>query len=241
MIEISCEDCMNLMTRYPDKYFDLAVVDPPYGMINHQCNHGTLAKKSKFEHIGHRRTENSKAYSWSIKYALHKTCHWDIAPPPEYFTELFRVSKEQVIWGGNYFNLPQSRNFIVWDKNMPEAFSMAMAEYAWCSISANAKIIKCAPQDKNRFHPTQKPVYLYKKILSWYAKAGDKILDTHLGSGSSAIACIDMGLRFTGCEIDKTYYEKDVERIAEYQRQQELFDVKNLTFSGRESESGKLF
>jgi site-specific DNA-methyltransferase (adenine-specific) len=240
-INITNEDCMKLMARCPDKYFYLAIVDPPYGMIDHECRHGALARKSKAEHVSHRRTENSKAYSWAVKYALNKTCRWDVAPPGEYFTELFSVSKEQIIWGGNYFKLPPSRNFIVWNKTHPESFSMAMAEYAWCSISGNAKIITYPPQDKNRFHPTQKPVYLYKKLLQWYAKAGDKILDTHLGSGSSAIACIDMGFDLTGCELDKGYYEKALERIAAHRAQQELFDAKEFNFSGREIERRELF
>jgi site-specific DNA-methyltransferase (adenine-specific) len=161
---------------------------------------------------------------WMSKYGSHIN-HWDIAPPPEYFQELFRVSKHQIIWGGNYFDLPPSRNFIVWRKlTLSETFTMAMAEYAWTDIPGNAKVIECAPQDPERFHPTQKPVKLYKKLLQWYAKPGYKILDTHLGSGSIAIACIDAGLGLTGCEIDSDYCAAAVKRINEYRKQPFLFD-----------------
>jgi site-specific DNA-methyltransferase (adenine-specific) len=226
MVEISNEDCMALMPRYPDKYFDLAIVDPPYGTIDHSCKCGALARKSK--HITHRRTENSKAYSWAVKYALHRTNHWDVAPPPEYFTELFRVSKHQIIWGGNYFSLPPARNFIIWEKQtISETFSMAMCEYAWTNIDGNAKIFKYPPQNKNRFHPTQKPVALYKWLIQNYAGKGYKILDTHLGSGSSAIACIDFGLDFgldfVGCELDADYFRQAKNRIDNHHAAPRLF------------------
>ena len=217
------KDCMEVMAGFPDKHFDLAIVDPPYGAIDHTCNNGILYKKP-VEHIPHRRTENSTAYSWAVKYGLHKTTEWDIAPSPEYFTELFRVSKQQIIWGGNYFDLPPSRNFIVWRKtSISETFSMAMAEYAWTSIAGNAKVIEYPPQNKDRFHPTQKPVFLYQKLLQWYAGPGYKILDTHLGSGSSAIACIDCGLDFTGCETNTRYFEAATERIRKHRLSGNLF------------------
>jgi site-specific DNA-methyltransferase (adenine-specific) len=229
-IKITCEDCMELMARYPDKYFDIAIVDPPYGETGQENK--TNRSNGRFdkyfnrptEHVGHRRTENS-VNSWTIKYSLNKTCTWDVAPPPEYFTELFRVSKAQIIWGGNYFPLPPSRNFVIWRKlTISENFTMAMAEYAWVSFSANAKVIDCAPQDTNRFHPTQKPVYLYKKLLQWYSQKGDKILDTHMGSGSCAIACIDHGLDFVGCEIDKEYCDKALSRIKSFSMNLNMFN-----------------
>lgn len=164
---------------------------------------------------------------WEAKYG-NKVRHWDIAPPKEYFDELFRVSKEQIIWGGNYFTLPGTRCFLVWRKlTISENFSMAMAEYAWTSFNRNAKVFECAPQGsarESRIHPTQKPVALYKWILKNYAKSGDRILDTHVGSGSSRIACHDMGYEFEGCEIDRDYYEAQEARFKKHCAQGELFE-----------------
>ena len=150
-----------------------------------------------------------------------KIISWDYAPNEEYFKELFRVSKNQIIWGGNYFSLPPTRCFLIWEKtNVPENFTMAMAEYAWCSIQGNAKIFKySAVGQKGRFHPTQKPIELYQWILSKYAKQGDKILDTHLGSGSSRIACYNGGYDFWGYEIDKEYFEKQEQRFENHTSQ----------------------
>ena len=148
-------------------------------------------------------------------------------PPPEYFTELFRVSKNQIIWGGNYFSLPPTRCFLVWRKlTISEDFTMAMAEYAWTSFNGNAKVFEYAPQgkkDDTRFHPTQKPVALYKWIFKRFAKEGDRILDTHLGSGSSRIAAWDMDLDFVGIEIDKRYFDLQEQRFKEYTDQLRLF------------------
>ena len=156
-----------------------------------------------------------------------KIQHWDIAPDEEYFNELARVSKNQIIWGGNYFNLPATRCFLVWRKlTISESFSMAMCEYAWTSFNDNAKWIEIAPQGnagKVRFHPTQKPEKLYSWILKNYAKEGDKILDTHLGSGSIAIACYDMGFDLTGYEIDQDYYNAAVKRLENHKKQLTLF------------------
>lgn len=154
-----------------------------------------------------------------------KVIAWDVAPGPEYFEELFRVSKNQIIWGGNYFPLPPTRCFLVWrKKTISEKFSMAMAEYAWTSFNSNAKVFEKAPQDKNRFHPTQKPVDLYKWILGLYAKPGDIILDTHVGSASSLIACREMGFKYIGYEIDSYYYSKAKERMDEAESQMTVFD-----------------
>ncbi len=150
---------------------------------------------------------------------------WDYAPGDDYFTELFRVSKEQIIWGGNYFKLPPNRCFLIWEKtNIPENFSMAMAEYAWCSMNSNAKIIKLSSAGiAGRFHPTQKPVALYRWIFEKYAKPGFKILDTHLGSGSSRIAAYDAGLDFVGFELDKDYFQMEEKRFEEHAAQMNLF------------------
>ncbi len=164
--------------------------------------------------------------TWAGKYES-KVKHWDIAPKPEYFDELARVSKNQIIWGGNYFLLPPTRCFLVWRKlTISESFSMAMCEYAWTSFNDNAKWIEIAPQNdggKKRFHPTQKPIKLYHWILNGYAKPGFKILDTHLGSGSIAIACYDMGFDLCGYEIDKDYYDAAVNRLENHKKQLTLF------------------
>ena len=156
-----------------------------------------------------------------------KIIAWDVAPDEEYFKELFRVSRNQIIWGGNYFALPPTRCFLVWRKlSISENFTMAMAEYAWTSFNSNAKVFEYAPQGKpgdQRFHATQKPIALYKWIFQHYAKPGDKILDTHLGSGSSRIAAWDMGFDFVGCEIDKTYFELEEERFRKHTAQTRMF------------------
>jgi len=148
-------------------------------------------------------------------------------PPREYFDELFRVSRHCIIWGGNYFDLPPSRNFIVWRKlSISETFTMAMAELAWTNIPGNAKVFDWCPQgakDDPRFHPTQKPIALYQWLLQKYAKPGDRILDTHVGSGSSRIACWELGFDFVGCEISSYYWEKQEQRFKEYQTQPKLF------------------
>lgn len=146
-----------------------------------------------------------------------KIIAWDIAPGKEYFEELFRISRNQIIWGGNYFDLPPTRCFLIWRKtNVPHDFSMAMAEYAWTSFSGNAKVFDySAVGQQGRFHPTQKPPELYKWILTNYAKQGDKILDTHVGSASSLIACYDLGFDYVGFEIDKEYYELASKRLAD--------------------------
>ena len=152
--------------------------------------------------------------------------HWDVAPTKEYFNELARISKNQIIWGGNYFNLPPTRCFLIWRKlTISENFSMAMCEYAWTSFNDNAKIFECAPQGnkEKRFHPTQKPIALYHWIISRYAKDGDKILDTHAGSGSCLIAAHDTGHEFMGFELDKYYYDKATERMENHFAQTSLF------------------
>lgn len=150
-----------------------------------------------------------------------------MAPPQAYFDELARISKEQIIWGGNYFPLPPTRCFVVWDKCQPENFSMAMAEYAWTSFNDNAKIYRRPPQGKpgERFHPTQKPVELYTWLLERYAQDGYKILDTHAGSASSLVACRRRGLAAWGFEIDPVYYELASKRLAAEQAQVNIYDL----------------
>lgn len=154
---------------------------------------------------------------------------WDIAPKEEYFKELFRVSRNQIIWGGNYFNLPPTRCFLVWRKlTIGEGFSMAMAEYAWTSFNSNAKVFEFAPQGKKedqRFHPTQKPIELYQWCLANYANKGDRILDTHAGSASSLIACHYAGLSAWGFEIDEQYYEKAKKRLEAAKAQITMYEM----------------
>ena len=189
------DDCMNIMPNYPDDYFDLAIVDPPY-----------------------RDADDNDANQWvrkTIKKGRLKD--WNDKPNKEYFDELFRVSKNQIIWGANNFTLPEHKGFIVWKKlSISEQFNMSMCEYAYISekLGSISKLFECVPQDKNRIHPTQKPVILYRWILENYAEPTDKILDTHLGSGSIAIACHYFGIKeFVGIEIDKEYFDMASERI----------------------------
>jgi site-specific DNA-methyltransferase (adenine-specific) len=198
-ITITNEDNMLLMARYPDNYFDLAIVDPPYGI-------GISSNPVRQQH---------KKKNWDNEIPLEK-----------YFNELKRVSKNQIIWGGNYFidYLNNSQGFIIWDKKQPENFSLAMAEFAYSSIQSPGKIFRYSVlTEQNKIHPTQKPVALYKWLLDKYAKQGDKILDTHLGSGSIAIACHDYGFELTACELDKEYYDKAIQRIKNHTNQQKLF------------------
>ena len=199
MLTITNEDNMELMARYPDNYFDLAIVDPPYGI-------GISSNPVRQQH---------KKKNWDNKIPLEK-----------YFNELKRVSKNYIIWGGNYFidYLNNSQGFIIWDKKQPENFSLAMAEFAYSSIQSPAKIFRYSVlTEQGKIHPTQKPVALYKWLLDKYAKENDKILDTHLGSGSIAIACHDYGFELTACELDKEYFDKAMERISNHTNQQKLF------------------
>jgi site-specific DNA-methyltransferase (adenine-specific) len=205
MLTITNEDNINMMARYPDKYFDLAIVDPPYG-------------------LGKRTTDGGSKKNTQTKFMndIRRT-NWDNSIPiSEYWVELFRISKNQIVWGGNYFGLSAHRTFIVWDK-MTYVPTMSQVELAWTSFDSPARICKINSNDPNRIHPTQKPVTLYKWILDKYAKPGDKILDTHLGSGSIAIACHDYGFDLTACELDKEYYDAAMKRIAEHQKQIKLF------------------
>jgi len=196
-------DCMIGMSRYPDKYFELAIVDPPYGLDKRLSSGGGQHKNSKFR----------------LQYLNQK---WDVKPNAEYFNELFRVSKNQIIWGGNYFELPATRGVCAWDKKqMMPTFSRW--EYAWTSFDCPAKMFECSEIDINKFHPTQKPVKLYKWLLDKYAKQGDKILDTHLGSGSSRIACYDYGFDFIGFELDKDYFEAQEKRFKDHTSQTNMF------------------
>lgn len=211
-------DCLEFMRTIKDKYFDLVIVDPPYG--------GGYDVKENSKNVV-KKTLTRTGGTWAAKYGV-KIASWDIAPGPEYFEELFRVSKNQIIWGGNYFNLPGTRGFICWrKKNIPvEGFTLSPIEYAWSSFNSNAKFCEFfsnGTSTEPRIHPNQKPADLYKWLLRNYAKPGDKVFDSHVGSGSSRIACHDMGFDFTGCEIDKEYFEAQEKRFSEHCAQKELF------------------
>jgi len=198
-------DCLEAMKEMKDNQFDLAIVDPPYG-INAENGYG--------------QSNNKKIHK--------KFKNWDNKTPSKnYFTELFRVSKNQIIWGGNYFELPPTRCFIIWDK-IQQAKNFSDCEMAWTSFNKIAKIYKLrylAPYECNlnntikRIHPTQKRIKLYEWLLINYAKEGDTILDTHLGSGSIAIACHNLGFDLTGYEIDKEYFEAALKRIEQHKAQ----------------------
>jgi site-specific DNA-methyltransferase (adenine-specific) len=216
-LHITNEDCMELLKRTPDNFYDLALVDPPYG-INADVKNSTDKKQSE------------KSASNSKKYGEQK---WDAdVPSKEYFIELFRASKEQIIWGVNYYPFDfLAGGRIYWDKcvTMP---TYSDGELAYCSLLNSIKSVKIAwhgmiqhdmKNKETRIHPTQKPVALYKWLLDKYAKEGDKILDTHLGSMSIAIACHDYGFDLTGCELDPEYYAKGIERVQRHVNQLKLF------------------
>ena len=199
-IHIYNGDCMDLLRQTPDKYYSLSIVDPPYGLGDKLTQGGT----------------------WASKYKKSDSC-WDILPTQEYFEHLFRVSKNQIIWGGNYFNLPPTRCFLIWDK-VALMNTMADCEFAWTSFDRNAKIFRHARNtNEKRIHITQKPVTLYKWILQNYAKEGDTILDTHFGSLSIGIACHDLGFELTAVELNEDYYEAGKKRLIEHQKQLKIF------------------
>ena len=201
-------DNMDLLKQTPDNYYSLAICDPPYGIEN--------ITGKEFSH-GRGKLKNRQFNKGNIK--INK---WDCAPDKIYFDELFRISKNQIIWGGNYFNLPIYRHPLIWDKCQPwENFSQV--ELAWTSFNKPASIYKLDNRTGGKIHPTQKPVALYKWLLHNYAKEGDKILDTHLGSMSIAIACHDMKFKLTGCELDEDYFNDGIKRVKNHISQQRLF------------------
>lgn len=242
-------DCMEGMKQFPDKYFDIAIVDPPYGAgftENGGCSgwfekykpkpngggvlepiRAEVRSLQKARHVtnGLRKGQQPSKW-WGANGENKKIITWDVAPGQEYFEELFRVSRNQIIWGGNYFELPATRCFLIWRKtNVSENFSMAMCEYAWTSFTGNAKVFDfSAVGQPGRFHPTQKPPELYKWILCNYAKPGDIILDTHVGSASSLVACRETGHKYVGFEIDREYYNMASERLKAAEQQVNIFD-----------------
>lgn len=205
MIELLNIDCMDYMKDVPDKAFDLAIVDTPYNIVSKQ-------KRG----IGSRIDKSGKMNNWN-----------NVKPTDEYFKELFRVSEKQIVWGANNFTMPNTEYFIIWNKAQT-VDNFASAEYAWTNIKKPAKIYTYSIHLHNstkgdKIHPTMKPVSLYKWLLTNYTKAGDKILDTHLGSGSIAIACHDLGFDLVGCELDEDYYEAALKRLKNHQKQLTIF------------------
>lgn len=194
------EDCMAGMARYPDKHFDLAIVDPPYRNQSENQPTKDMRRNGKIERFGNK-------------------------PDDKYFNELFRVSKNQIIWGANNFDLPNYKGFVVWKKlTISDMFTMSMAELAYISegLGTTSKVFEYAPQgttEHKRIHPTQKPVALYKWLLRNYAKQGDLILDTHVGSASSLIACHDMGFDAVAFELDPDCYKASRQRLEDFMAQ----------------------
>lgn len=204
-------DCMEIMKQTPDKYYDLCIVDPPYGI--------DINSSGRLGHYG------GKGKTWDNQI-----------PNINYFKELFKISKNLIIWGGNYFPLPPTRGIILWDKLQPwDNFSQF--EFAWSSFDCPAAKIVISNTGGNikeyetKIHPTQKPVALYRWLLAKYAKPGDTILDTHLGSGSIVIACLDLGYPLTAFEMDEQYLEPAVKRIENYLKQPKMFKPINKTLN----------
>jgi site-specific DNA-methyltransferase (adenine-specific) len=229
MNKVHLIDCMEFMKGVPDKYYELAIVDPPYGIGADKAQNNAGRSREK---------ANGKSKA-GRGWKTYKETDWDNeTPTDEYFEQLFRISKKQIIWGGNYFNFiwSYSNSFIVWDKKQRD-FSLADGELAWYSEKDKAmRIFDYARgsalinnnENGGRIHPTQKPVALYEWLLKNYAKPGDKIFDSHVGSGSIRIACHDMGFDFEGCEIDKDYWEAQEKRYQQHISQMELFSPEGI-------------
>ena len=197
-----CGDCMELMEGMKENEFNLAIVDPEFGI-----GIGTSP-----------RLVTDKG--WKPK-------SWDDKPIDDsYFVGIFRVAKNAIIWGGNYYHLQGNKHCVIWDKMQPESLSFGMFDYAWTSFNGANKIFRMSVQDeRGKIHPTQKPVRLYEWLLKNYAQPGQTIFDSHLGSGSSAIACNNLGFKFTGIEIDQEYFDAACKRIEDAQKQLNLFDL----------------
>jgi len=216
-------DCLVGMAEYEDNHFDLAIVDPPYGIgIVEAINKSTVVGTSSMFY----QTKGGNGSNFDTA-----------TPEKEYFDELFRVSKNQIIWGGNYFieHLHNTKCFLIWDK-MNGTNPMADAELAWSSFDSRVRIFRMHHFSQgygDKIHPTQKPTKLYKWILDLFAKEGDLILDTHVGSASSLIACEDMGFNYVGFEIDKDYYDAAQKRLKQFRSQLKI-DFKEVCKECRE-------
>lgn len=196
-------DCVTYMRSLPDKFFDLAIADPPYGTADVKAHD----PRGRFGTRFNKYRDTSDTSPTAL----------DVAPPQEFFDELRRVSCHQIIWGGNFFAMPPAKCFLVWVKtNIPEKFTMAMCEYAWTSLTGNAKVFyHSSMRDKQsgHFHPTEKPIALYQWLLRNYAQPGQRIFDPMMGSQSSRIAAYAMGYDYYGCEMDAGYYQRGCERF----------------------------
>ena len=237
-------DCIEYMRGLPDNVFDIAVCDPPYGkgnddnLVNWGGQNQDLPTSRRFggwfrrydkpmeqtagrterkilQASGHIGSAEGRGQRGTKSGGKAEAPQWDVAPPQEFFDELFRISRNQIIWGGNYFSLPPTRCFLVWRKtSISERFSMAMAEYAWTSFTGNAKVFDSPPQrreNSGKFHPTEKPLELYGWIYRNYVKDGETVFDPMMGSQASRISAYKMGIDYVGCEIDKYYYDKGCE------------------------------
>ena len=234
--EVYNTDCIEYMHTLPDNHFDIAVCDPPFGSANDDAligggqndstKEGYSRGITKWNRLkgGRRERYYSPIPRRNMGDQIQSTSGgggnnseaptWDVAPPQEFFDELFRVSRNQIIWGGNYFSLPPTRCFLVWKKHIPEKFSMAMCEYAWTSFMGNAKVFEYPSlrnEHSGKFHPTEKPQELYGWIYRNYVKDGQTIFDPMMGSQASRIAAYKMGIDYVGCEIDKYYFDKGCE------------------------------
>ena len=205
MINLHNKDCMEALKEFKDNQFELAIVDPPYG-------------------LGKRTTDGGSKRNTQTKFMDDiRRSNWDDSTPTkEYFDELKRISKNHIVWGGNYFELHSYRTFVVWDK-MTYIPTMSQVEIAVTSFDSPARLVKINSNQRDRIHPTQKPVKLYEWLLMNYANEGDKILDTHLGSGSIAIACHNLGFDLEGYELDKEYFDLATKRLKEHQQQIRMF------------------
>ena len=202
-----CADCLDVMDEIPEKLFDLALTDPPYGLGDRLSNGGGKLKNSPFR-------------------VLYKESKWnDILPEKQIFNKIFQASKNQIIWGGNYFELPPSRCMIAWDRvqAMP---TLSAWELGWTSFDKPSKMFSCSSMDLNRFHPTQKPVALFVWCLLNYSKPGDLIIDPFCGSGTTAIACHKTGRRFLCIDKDEEYIKMAKQRYSDLLLQTDLFDQK---------------
>ena len=199
-------DCLPYLKAMPDKSVDVVVTDPPYGL-------GIAANPVRQK---------------------HERQAWDNAiPTSEVFAEMFRVSKHQIIWGGNYYELPPHKNFLVWDKYQPENFTLAMAELAWTSFDMPAKIFRYSVQREGaNVHPTQKPVALMKWCLAKFCQAGQTVLDPCMGSGTTGVAAVQLGINFVGCEVSPEYFAIAESRIKQASLQQGLFTPSNTACTG---------
>jgi site-specific DNA-methyltransferase (adenine-specific) len=235
-------DCIEYLKQCKDKQFSLLYTDPPYGDpagAFKNSKYGRFGGLFTGYHEGLKMSSVNHANGGNLFGKYGDECaHWDKAPSDEFWEQAFRVADHLIIWGGNYFDLPPSRNFIIWEKGVPATFSMAMCEYAWVSFDGNAKIVRARAQDKFRFHPTAKPVLLSMEVFKlWGEYAKPKgIIDPFMGSGSFRIAAWKSGLDYTGIELDKNYFTKEEERFKDFIAEGDMFASAGMSIS--ESEEG---